>query len=49
LQGAPLEYWWVAKDPALLQIMVQNQKLKDEMKAAMIKELEDSQGTLFDL
>jgi hypothetical protein len=44
-----LEYWWVAKDPALLQIMVQNQKLKDEMKAAMIKELEDSQGTLFDL
>jgi hypothetical protein len=49
LQGAPLEYWWVAKDPALIQIMVQNQKLKDEMKAAMIKELEDSQGTLFDL
>lgn len=49
LQGASLEYWWAAKDPALLQIMVNNQKLKDEMKAEMIKEMEDSQGTLFDL
>lgn len=33
LQGASLEYWWVAKDPALLRIIVDNQKLKEEMES----------------
>ena len=28
LQGASLEYWWVAKDPEVLKIMVENQKQK---------------------
>lgn len=32
LQGASLEYWWVAKDPAILQMIVDNQKTKEQLK-----------------
>jgi RimJ/RimL family protein N-acetyltransferase len=35
LQGASMEYWWVAKDPSLLQLIVDNQKLKDDVRRAM--------------
>jgi len=48
LQGATLEYWWAAKDPALLEMVVENQRLKDKMEAELIAELQNSQGTLFD-
>ena len=30
LQGASLDYWWAAKDPALLKIVVENQKHSDD-------------------
>jgi len=49
LQGASLEYWWAAKDPALLKLIVQNQKQKGQMTAYLHTEIENSQGTLFDL
>ena len=26
LQGASLEYWWAARDPELLRIVIENQK-----------------------
>lgn len=33
LQGASLEYWWVAKDPAILKVILENRKAMEELQA----------------
>lgn len=33
LQGASMEYWWVAKDPGVLSVIVENQKLKQDLQS----------------
>ena len=35
LQGASLEYWWVAKDPSVLAMIVDNQKMRQELGKAL--------------
>lgn len=49
LQGASLEYWWAAKDPELLQLIIDNQKQKEDIRREMQRVVDDAQGTLFDL
>jgi RimJ/RimL family protein N-acetyltransferase len=49
LQGAPMEYWWVAKDPGILQVMVDNQKLREESQGSIRQMEMEAEGTLFDL
>lgn len=38
LQGASLEYWWVAKDPSVLAMIVENQKAKERLKKDLAEE-----------
>jgi hypothetical protein len=44
-----LEYWWVAKDPGILQVMVDNQKLREESQGSIRQMEMEAEGTLFDL
>lgn len=49
LQGASLEYWWAAKDPSVLSLIVENRKTKDELERKLKASIDDSEGTLFPL
>lgn len=49
LQGASLEYWWVAKDPAVLAMIVDNRRNKELVERSLRTSLENAQGTLFQL
>ena len=49
LQGASIEYWWVAKDPAILSLIIENKKAKELMLRTLKASSDDSRGNLVSL
>lgn len=49
LQGASLEYWWVAKDPGILEIIIENQKEGQKIRSTFQEQLKEAEGVLFNL